>query len=200
VKESCPSLESSCITETTFKTPDLLSPISQDPVDVADETLLPSTPPTKNTTVNNPTPTPLTSFVEDGHNIFAKMFDKEQLSVEKLCTKESGKRLIAMFEVQKEARLRFAKTSSTGISLMLVQSIEFNVFKYDGTRNDKAAKRAQQRTTSKIVDAIEEAGSECLQILALHKAVAHPQIRMVVQCAGINQDASLLKFQHHNVI
>jgi uncharacterized protein YggE len=106
------------------------------------------------------------------------MFDKEQLSVEKLCTKERGKRLIVTFEVPKEAWLYFAKTWSTGISQ--VQSIDFDVFQNDGTKNDKAAKRAQQCATSKIVDTIEEAGSECLQILALHMAVMHPQIRMVV--------------------
>ena len=200
------SAETSSILETTNKTPDVLLPTIDDPAAVVQDAPSP-VPQTKNTsTFNNPThptPTPVTSFVEDGRTLFTNLFEKEQLSVEKLCAEQRGETLIVTFEVPKEAWLRYtshcSKNSSTGILGTEVKSIDFDAYKSDG-RNDQSAKRAQQRATSKIVDAIEKAGSEGLQILALHKAVAHPRIRLVSRAAGINLDAPLLQFQRQNAI
>jgi hypothetical protein len=63
----------------------------------------------------------------------------------------------------------------------LVESINIDAFKYDG-RTIEASYKAQQRVTTIIMAAIEKAGSEDRQILALHnKAVMHPQILMVAK-------------------
>jgi hypothetical protein len=78
------SVETSPTAEMTNKTPDLLPPTTMDdPVAVVQDALMPA-PQTKNTTTfNNPTPTPVTSFIKEGHTLFRKMFDIEQLLVEK---------------------------------------------------------------------------------------------------------------------
>jgi hypothetical protein len=159
-----------------------------------------------NDTPNNQpcTPVAVTSFENDVRNIFFKIFRKERLPVADVCAKESGERLEVTFGLTKEAFLRYLTVAEKNnnvvdVSPIDVPTINFDSFKCDG-RNNKSAQKARERAATKIVTSVENAGSECQQVLALYKAMSHPRLGVVAKAAGFMSNAPLLTFQRQNVI
>ena len=148
-------------------------------------------------------PSPVTSFSDDVLKIFSNFFEKERFPVEDFCGKEIGERVVITFGVPKEAFLRYLtsdeKNRRVEGSTLDVPVVDFGAFKGNG-RNDESGKKAQRRAAVKICTAIENAGSECQQVLALHKAVSKPRLGVVARAAGFMPDAALLTFQRKNVI
>lgn len=166
---------------------------------------MPSTPQDTNETANNQpsNSSPVSSILCDVRNVFLKLFEKESLPVEEFCARESGERLVITMEVNKEAYLQYLRLGENNDNMIPssldIPSINFDAFK-GGGRNGECAKKAQNRAATKIIEAIEKAGSECQQVLALHKAVSHPRLGLVAKSAGFMADAPLLTFQRQNVI
>jgi hypothetical protein len=144
------------------------------------------------------TPTLATSFGNDHMwNVILKIFEKEGFPVEELCVEESGERVIFKFGLTKEAFYGYLileeRRNNIHLSTTDVPSINFDAFKCDG-RNDGSAQRAQSRATQNIINMNENTGLECLQVLALHKALSHPRLRVVAKAVRFTVDLPLLTF------
>jgi hypothetical protein len=94
-------------------------------------------------------------------------------------------------------RLMHYNNQHINFETIQAEELNFDAFrknKKGNNRQPRAAKKAQERATSNILQAIEDAGTQPKQALALHKALLKPAIQLVAKMADFK--AETMDFQY----